>query len=254
MAPRRIRSAARSTGTSGPDRRKSPRRSSACRAQHRRPSNNRLRIAGATARPPANQPGGSSMRRMLVAALLSACASAAIAVPTPKDQLLTPPADATHYVVVSMAGKHGDQWAWTQADGSLATRYSQSLRGWITEVDEVMTLGADGTPGKLMIRGITPSGDAAETFAVADSKAIWKSAADSGEAAAAPAFYLATGGTNLANMPLAAALVKAGSAGVALYPSGRATLEKAGTLSITGPDGPKTVQLAWIRGISPSPQ
>src|SRR5256885_11872400 len=70
---------------------------------------------------------------------------------------------------------------------------------------------------------------------------------------AAPGFYLATGGTNLANMPLAAALVKAGPAGVALYPSGRATLEKAGTLNITGSNGPKTVQLAWIRGISPSP-
>jgi imidazolonepropionase-like amidohydrolase len=193
------------------------------------------------------------MRRTILAALLSACASAAIAGPTPKDKLLTPPADATHYVVVSMAGKHGDQWAWTQPDGSLATRYSQSLRGWITEVDEVMALGPDGTPSKLVIRGVTPSGDAAESFALADGKAAWKSAADSGEAAAAPAFYLATGGTNLANMPLAAALVKAGPAGLALYPSGRATLEKASTLSIAGPNGPKTVQLAWIRGISPSP-
>src|SRR4051812_42264773 len=234
---------------SGPARTKSPRRSSACRPLHPRPSNRRLRIGAGAARPLPNQ-GGPSMRRMILSALLTACASAAIAEPTPKDQLLKPPADAAHYVVVSMAGKHGDQWAWTQTDGSLATRYSQSLRGWITEVDEVMALGADGTPGKLVIRGVTPNGDAAETFAVADGKASWKSAADSGEAAAAPGFYLATGGTNLANMPLAAALVKAGPAGVALYPSGRATLEKAGTLAITGPNGPKTVQLAWIRGIS----
>jgi imidazolonepropionase-like amidohydrolase len=193
------------------------------------------------------------MRRLILAALLSACASGALAAPTPKDQLLKPPADAAHYVVVSMAGKHGDQWAWSQADGSLATRYSQSLRGWITEVDEVMALGADGLPANLVIRGVTPSGDAAETFALADGKAKWTSAADSGEAPATPAFYLATGGTNLANIPLAAALVKAGPSGIALYPSGRATIEKAGTMSIAGPNGPKTVQLAWIRGIAPSP-
>ena len=59
------------------------------------------------------------MRRALLAAFLSACASAANSAPVPKEQLLKPPADATHYVVVSMAGKHGDQWAWTLSDGSL---------------------------------------------------------------------------------------------------------------------------------------
>ena len=194
------------------------------------------------------------MRRTLLTILLAACAPSALhAAPTPKEQLRVPPASAAHFVVVSMAGKHGDQWAWEMPDGSLATRYSQSLRGWITETDEVMTVGADGLPIKVTIRGVTPNGDAAETFTVNDGKARWTSAADSGEASAAAAFYLATGGTNLANIPLAAALVKAGPTGLALYPSGRATLEKAGTLSVTGPGGPKTVQLAWLRGLLPSP-
>ena len=193
------------------------------------------------------------MRRMLLAALLSACATVSVAAPTPKEQLLQPPADAAHYVVVSMAGKHGDQWVWTLPDGSQASRYSQSLRGWITEIDEVQTLGGDGMPTKMVIRGVTPSGDAAESFDVTNGKAVWKSAADSGEAPAASAFYLATGGTNLASIPIYDALVKAGPAGIALYPSGHATLEKAETLSISGPNGPKTVQLAWIRGVAPSP-
>lgn len=193
------------------------------------------------------------MRRTILAALLAACSSIAIAEPTPKDQLLKPPSNATHYVVVSMAGKHGDQWAWTQPDGSLATRYSQSLRGWITETDEVMTLGPSGVPTKIEIRGITPNGDASETFAITEGKAIWKSSADSGEAPASDAFYLAGGGNNLANIPLVTALIKAGPAGIATYPSGRATLEKGATLQINGPNGPETVQLAWVRGISPSP-
>ena len=193
------------------------------------------------------------MRRALLAAFLTACASAAYTAPVPKEQLLKPPADATHYVVVSMAGKHGDQWAWTLPDGSLASRYSQSLRGWITETDEVMTLGADGLPAKIIIRGVTPNGDAAETFSIAGGKAKWASTADSGEATEAPAFYLAAGGTNMGNIPLAAAMVKAGATGLPMFPSGRTTLEKGATLQINGPKGPESVQLAWVRGLLPSP-
>ncbi len=193
------------------------------------------------------------MRRALLAALLTASASAAYAAPVPKEELLKPPADAAHYVVVSMAGKHGDQWAWALPDGSIASRYSQSLRGWITEVDEVMTLGSDGLPTKIVIRGVTPNGDAAETFVVADGKAVWKSTADSGEAPAASAFYLAAGGTNVANIPLAAAMVKAGQAGLPVLPSGKMVLEKGATMQINGPKGPETVQLAWVRGLLPSP-
>ncbi|MDP9421753.1 MAG: amidohydrolase family protein [Pseudomonadota bacterium] len=193
------------------------------------------------------------MRRVLLAAFLTACSAAALAAPVSKDQLLKPPADAAHYVVASQAGKHGDQWVWTLPDGSIAGRYSQSLRGWITEVDDVIKLGPDGLPTAITVRGVTPNGDAAETFAVRDGKAVWKASADSGEVAAAKAFYLATGGSIAANIPLTAELIKAGSAGLALFPSGRASLEKGPTLEIKGPNGPKTVQLAWVRGIGPSP-
>jgi imidazolonepropionase-like amidohydrolase len=191
--------------------------------------------------------------RFAAFALLAGVSAGAIAAPVPKDQLMTPPKDAAHYVVVSQAGKHGDQWVWTLPDGSIASRYSQSLRGWITEVDEVMTLGADGLPTAITIRGVTPNGDAAETFTVKEGKAAWKAAADSGQVPAVPAFYLATGGTDMADIPLVAELVEAGSKGVALYPSGRAFLDKGPTLEIKGPNGPKTVQLAWLRGITPSP-
>ena len=190
---------------------------------------------------------------MLSAAPLALIANAAQAAPVPKEQLLTPPASASHYVVVSQAGKHGDQWVWTQPDGSLAGRYSQSLRGWITEVDDVTKLGADGLPAAMTIRGITPNGDAAETFEVRNGKAAWKAAADSGEVAASPSFYLATGGSIAATIPLVDALVQAGSKGIALLPSGRASLEKGPTLQIKGPSGPKAVQLAWVRGLGPSP-
>lgn len=191
--------------------------------------------------------------RLVASALLAGVSATAMAAPVPKHQLLVPPKAAAHYVLVSQAGKHGDQWMWRLPDGSIASRYSQSLRGWITEIDEVMALGPDGLPTAITIRGVTPNGDAAETFAVRDGKAVWKAAADSGEIAATPAFYLATGGTDMADIPLVAKLVEAGSAGVALLPGGRAYLDKGPTLEIKGPNGPKTVQLAWIRGLAPSP-
>ncbi|HET9352689.1 MAG TPA: hypothetical protein VFO32_01700, partial [Sphingomicrobium sp.] len=111
------------------------------------------------------------MRRLLLAALLSAAplalasapahvtAAAAIAgTPTPKEQLLKPPADAVHYVVVSEAGKHGDQWRWELPDGRTAYRWSQELRGWITEMDQVAKLAGDGTVAALEVRGVTISG------------------------------------------------------------------------------------------------
>ncbi len=81
------------------------------------------------------------MRLLLVAALLASAASipthahdaapvpAASSKPVPKEDLLKPPADAVHYVVVSEAGKHGDQWRWKLADGRTAYRWSQELRG-----------------------------------------------------------------------------------------------------------------------------
>ena len=48
----------------------------------------------------------------LTPATAHVAASAAVAgTPVPKEQLLKPPADAVHYVVVSEAGKHGDQKA-----------------------------------------------------------------------------------------------------------------------------------------------
>ena len=125
----------------------------------------------------------------VVPATAHVAAAAAASTPVPKDQLLKPPADAAHYVVVSDAGKHGDQWRWTLPDGSTAYRYSQELRGWITEVDQVVALGGDGMPTAMTIRGVSFSGDAAETFSVKDGMANWTSSTDSGSGPAGGYYY-----------------------------------------------------------------
>ncbi len=201
------------------------------------------------------------MRLLFIAALLASAAPvhaheapapAAQSKPVPKEDLLKPPANAAHYVVVSESGKHGDQWRWQLPDGRTAYRWSQELRGWITEMDQVTTFAADGTIAAMTMRGVTPSGDAAEDYRAANGRAAWKTATDAGEAAAG-GWYIPAGGVGIANAPMIDALAAAGDAGVNFLPSGKGRMTFGPTAVIQGPGGPKTVQLAFISGILPSP-
>ena len=195
----------------------------------------------------------AKLLRLKLALLVCALPGVVVAAPLPKEQLLKPPADAAHYLVVSDAGKHGDMWRWTLPDGRTAYRHSQSLRGWITETDQVVTIGPDGLPAKVEVRGITPNGDAAETFATSGGKASWTSLSDNGSVEGKVGYYLPAGGIGLANAVLVDRLVAAGEAGVELLPSGRASLTMGPGLTIQGPKGPKAVKLAFVRGILASP-
>lgn len=192
--------------------------------------------------------------RRLILPLLLACAPLAVhAAPLPKDQLMKPPADATHFLVVSEAGKHGDQWRWTLPDGRIAYRHSQALRGWITETDETVRLGSDGLPVAIEVRGITPNGDAAETFSIDGDKASWTSLADSGSIQGRTGYYYPAGGVSLSDQLLIDRLVAAGDKGVDLLPGGHASLAIGPDLTIQGAKGPKAVKLALVRGILSSP-
>ncbi|MFC3582199.1 amidohydrolase family protein [Sphingomonas hylomeconis] len=209
------------------------------------------------------------MRKILLASLLVAAAPSAIAAPhaplqpaapaptqATKEQLLTAPAGARHYTISSIAGKHGDIWSWTLPDGQIAYRMTMSLRGWITETDETMTLGPDKRPIAISIRGYTDSGDATESFTVdPGGVARWKTSVDSGNAPFTGRRYNTYGGPWLASEHDIEALVAAGDKGVDLLPTGHATLTIGATHKIDGPAGPKTVRLAFIRGygFAPSP-
>ena len=218
------------------------------------------------------------MRHILAAALLLSTSSAALAahpgeedgrihrglsqdppgpgtVPLAKDKLLVPPAGASHWVVVSDSAKHGDVWIWSQADGSRAARYSQSLRGWITETDGVAKFNAQGLPIELTVRGVSPEGDAAESLRVgADGKARWEATADRGEAPLT-GYYVDNGAPlGLLDQPLYELLVKAGDTGVPLLPSGRAVLTMTDvTATVQGPSGPKALRLGQARGFGMTP-
>lgn len=196
------------------------------------------------------------MRRLILTALLAGSAplAAVHAEPITKEQLLTPPAGARHFVISSEAGKHGDIWSWTPADGRVAYRMSMSMRGWITETDEVVTLGPDRRPSAIAIRGFTDSGDATENFSVApDGIATWKTSVDSGSAPYAGRRYNTYGGPPLASEQDVAALVAAGAKGIDLLPGGHATLSLGDVTEIDGPQGKVPVRLAFIRGYGFSP-
>jgi len=195
------------------------------------------------------------MRRPILAALLAACASAAVAAPTPKEELLVPPPNATHFVVMSTAGKHGDEYMWSLPDGRTAFRQSILLRGLIFETDETMRIGADGMPTDMVIRGVTPSGDAAENFAIANGTASWTSPVDQGSTPySAPAFYVSQGGPFLGGLPQINAQLAAGPAGMALLPSGKGTFDKITSLDVDGPQGTKHIDLILLKGTAQTPQ
>jgi hypothetical protein len=196
------------------------------------------------------------MRRSVFVSLLAAVSSIATAAPTTKEQLATPPGDARHYTISSEAGKHGDVWSWKLPDGRLAYRMSMSLRGWITENDQLVTPGADGRPTKIAIRGYTDTGDAAEDFMVdAGGTARWKTAIDAGTASFGDKRYNTYGGPWLSKDLDIEALVAVGSKGIDLLPSGHASIRIGDSVRIEGPQGAKTVKLAFTRGygFAPSP-
>lgn len=198
------------------------------------------------------------MRRILLASLLATTASIAYAEPTPKEQLMVPPADARHYTISSTAGKHGDIWSWTTADKKNAYRMSMSLRGWITEEDETITPGATplAQPAALAIRGYSDQGDATENYSVdAQGVAHWKTPVDGGDAPLGAKRYNPVGGPWLAGEIDINALVAAGDKGIDLLPSGHASISIGKSVEIDGPQGKKTVKLAFVTGydFSPSP-
>ena len=80
-------------------------------------------------------------------------------------------------MIQSTGGKHGDSWSWVTADGTRMGRERMNLRGQVFELDSSGTAGPDGMPSTIAIRGVTPTGDAGETFGIGEGifpAAVWK--------------------------------------------------------------------------------
>jgi len=192
--------------------------------------------------------------RMILACALTLSASAVAWAQTPAADLAKPPANARHFIISSTGGKHGESWIWTTPDGATYGRESLNLRGQVWEVDSVGRHGGDGMPTSLIVRGVTPSGDAGETFSLAAGKATWKSPIDAGGAdVKAPAFYVAQGGPMAITAWFLERVLAAPDKSLALLPGGRVKAEKLTSVEV-GAGGAKQTVTAWaLTGISTSP-
>ncbi len=191
--------------------------------------------------------------RLLTVALTGLLASSAMA-QTATDQLAKPPADARHFIIESTGGKHGDSWSWILPDGTRMARESMNLRGQVWEIDFRGVPGSDGMPGEIVVRGVTPQGDASETFSISGGKAQWKSPIDAGSAAyTAPGFYSAFGGPMDTNAWFLERLLASPTKSLRLLPGGEAHAEKLTSLVVGKGATQQTVNLWSVTGVGTSP-
>lgn len=172
------------------------------------------------------------------------------------DQLARPPAGALHYVIQSTGGQHGESWRWQDADGTRHGRESLDLRGQVWEMDVRGVPGADGLPASLEVRGVTPQGDAAETFGRSGEAAHWHSPVDAGESAqAAGRFYTAFGGPIEVTAWLAERAVASPKHLLPLLPGGELVARRLRSLEVQGrdPGGKRTLELWALSGLGNSP-
>jgi len=193
------------------------------------------------------------MYRTVLLGVLGALLSGQVLAQTPVAELARPPADARHFTIESNGGKHGESWSWTAPDGTRMARESMNLRGQVWEIDYSGKPGPDGLPAAVTIRGVTPSGDAAETFAVASGQARWKSPVDAGAAPADRRFYVTQGGPMDTNAWFLERLLARPDKTLDLLPGGQAHGEKVASLEVGQGGQRQTVSLWSITGISNAP-
>src|SRR5215510_4412639 len=192
--------------------------------------------------------------RTVVLAAITAVASSVVLAQVPASELAKPPANARHFVIQSTGGKHGDSWSWVTADGTRMGRESMNLRGQVFELDSSGKPGPDAMPSTIEIRGVTPTGDAGETFAISAGTARWKSPIDAGSASySSAAFYVSQAGPIDTNAWLLETLLARPDKTMNLLPGGSARAVKLADLDVGSGAAKQTITLWAISGISTSP-
>jgi imidazolonepropionase-like amidohydrolase len=185
-----------------------------------------------------------------------ASAAGPLAAQVATSDLVTPPADARHFIIESTAGRHGESWSWVSADGTRMGRESMDLRGQISELDYSGKPGPDGMPAHVVIRGVNPQGDAAESFDISGGEAHWKSPVDAGaKPYRDPAYYSSLNGPIADAAWFLERLLAAPDHTLSLLPGGSAQAIKLTSLEVNGtaPTDKVTVDLWAVSGLYNSP-
>ena len=184
----------------------------------------------------------------------AAAAPEAPAGATPLADLAVPPESAQRYVLVSTAGEHGRAARWQDADGSLWFRESMNLRGQVFEQDARILAAPGALPTSIVVRGFTPNGDSAESFAIEGGTQRWQSQIDRGEAPASTrALYNVFGGPFLTTAYFTETLLAQPDRRIALLPGGEARMEQLDTATIGTGASSREIQLWAINGVGLSP-
>jgi imidazolonepropionase-like amidohydrolase len=195
--------------------------------------------------------------KRLFAAVLALVALALVpstrAQPAPGANLAQAPAGAEVWVIRSTAGPHGHSWRWTTPDGVRWSRESILLRGFVTELDEQQRFGANGSLQAVTVRGVTPSGDAGETFSVTNGRYTYRSPVDHGDGAFNGGYYSSVGGTLDGNIAFVDALIHAPNHTMQLLPSGQAQLVPLTTRQVSNGHETKTLTAYAIIGVGFGP-
>ncbi len=166
----------------------------------------------------------------------------------------TPPKGAASWNILSAGGSHGSEQTWTDKDGVRHARMKIVLRGLTYDVDHATVLGADGVPTSIAIKGVTPSGDATETFNVENGVAKWKSPADAGEAAWRDnLIYIPFGGPADTSAILAAALLADADGRLDALPGGAVKISELTTKTVKAGGKTKSLKALAIDGVSFEP-
>lgn len=194
------------------------------------------------------------MRHILTVAVAGAALTGTLVAQAPGAPLATPPAGARHFVIESVAARHGDSWMWTTPDGVRMGRETFNLRGQVFDVDSSGTAGPDGMPASISIHGSTPQGDAGETFAIENGTARWKSPIDAGSARyARAAFYSAEGGPIDQAAWLLETLLARPDKTLDLLPGGQVRATKLTNVQVGSGATTQTVTLWELTGLSTTP-
>jgi cytosine/adenosine deaminase-related metal-dependent hydrolase len=174
---------------------------------------------------------------------------------TSVDQLAKPPADAKVWSITDPSGtRHGQVSLWTDGSGTHWSRFSLNLRGFVSEIDEQNRFAADGTLESMIVRGSTPSGDAAETYTAKDGIYSYTSPVDRGTGPAKSNLeYVAFGGTFDSFLFIIDAMLKSPTHSVNLLPSGQGKIEPLTTLDVTNGTEKKTLTAYALTGFGLSP-
>ncbi len=130
------------------------------------------------------------------------------------------------YSIISAGQKAGSEVDTFSPGGKLNSTFEFNDRGRGPKIEAQYLLGVDGMPLRTDVTGVDYyKAPVDEHFSMEHGQASWKSTAEEGRGPAGN-FYIAINSPSIETALLVQKLVKAGAAGVKLYPSGEAHIEK----------------------------